>query len=199
MKMICLDLEGVLVPEIWINVAKLTGIEELKATTRDVPDYDVLMRQRLDILRKHNLTIHDIQNVIADMAPMDGAVEFVKWIRDNYQLVILSDTFYDFAMPLMKQLNYPTILCHKLKIDEKGMIEDYVLRQQNAKLESVKAFHSLNYFVIAAGDSYNDTAMLGEADRGILFKPPQNVIDEFPHFPVKNNYTELKQAIIDIG
>jgi phosphoserine / homoserine phosphotransferase len=197
MNMVCLDLEGVLVPEIWINVAELTGIEELKATTRDIPDYDVLMKQRLSILKENKLTINDIQPVIAKMSPMPGAVEFVKWLKENYQLVILSDTFYDFAMPLMKQLNYPTLLCHKLEINECGMITNYKLRQPNGKKEAVKAFHALNYKVIAAGDSYNDTAMLGEADAGILFRPPQNVINEFPQFPVKNSFEELKNAIVD--
>ena len=198
MKMLCLDLEGVLVPEIWINVAELTGIEELKATTRDIPDYDVLMKQRLRILKEHNLKIGDIQNVIAKMKPLPDAVGFVNWMRENYQLVILSDTFYDFAMPLMKQLNYPTLLCHKLKINDEGNIVDYILRQPNGKKEAVKAFKSLNYEVIAAGDSYNDTAMLSVADKGILFKPPQNVIDEFPQFPVRNTYEELKQEIVKV-
>ena len=198
MNMVCLDLEGVLVPEIWINVAELTGIDELKATTRDIPDYDALMRQRLSILKENKLTINDIKAVIAKMLPMPGAVEFVKWIRENYQLVILSDTFYDFAMPLMKQLNYPTLLCHKLETDEHGMITNYILRQKDGKREAVKAFHALNYRIIAAGDSYNDTAMLAEADAGILFRPPLNVIDEFPQFPVKYTFDELKKTIISI-
>lgn len=196
MEIICLDLEGVLVPEVWINVALLTGIEELKATTRDIPDYDQLMRQRLSILRKHGIGIHDIQSVIAGMKPLHGALEFTKWIRENFQLVILSDTFYDFAEPLMRQLDYPTLLCHRLTIDSDGMIENYILRQKNGKQEAVKAFHSLNYNVIAAGDSYNDTAMLSEADAGILFSPPQNVIDEFPQFPVTKTYDELKSEIV---
>lgn len=196
MEMVCLDLEGVLVPEVWINVAVLTGIEELKATTRDIPDYDQLMRQRLSILKKHKLGIHDIQSIIAKMEPLHGAVEFTKWIRENFQLVILSDTFYDFAVPLMRQLDYPTLLCHRLSIDSDGMIENYILRQNDGKREAVKAFHGLNYRVIAAGDSYNDTSMLAEADAGILFSPPQNVIDEFPQFPVTNTYDELKEEII---
>ena len=198
MDMVCLDLEGVLVPEIWINVAELTGISELKATTRDIPDYNILMKQRLSLLHEHKLTINDIQAVIAKMSPLPGAVDFVKWLRENYQLVILSDTFYDFAMPLMKQLNYPTLLCHKLETDDNGMITNYKLRQPNGKREAVKAFKSLNYKVVAAGDSYNDTAMLAEADAGILFSPPQNVIDEFPQYPVKNSFDQLKESIIEI-
>ncbi len=196
MEMICLDLEGVLVPEIWINVAKLTGIDELKATTRDIPDYDELMQQRLRILKQHNLGLRDIQDVISKMKPFPGALDFLNYLRDNFQVAILSDTFYDFALPLMRQLAYPLLLCHKLEIDNKGMIVDYKLRQKDAKRESVKAFHSLKYKVFAAGDSYNDTAMLSEADTGILFCPPDNVINEFPQFPVTTNYDELRRAFI---
>jgi phosphoserine / homoserine phosphotransferase len=198
MDMICLDFEGVLIPEIWINIAIITGIEELKVTTRDIPDYDILMKQRLSILKKHKLTIKDIQSVIAGMSPLPGAAGFLKWLRENYQLVILSDTFYDFAMPFMKQLDYPVLLCHKLEINVDGMIDNYVLRQKNAKRESVRAFQSLSYRVIAAGDSYNDVAMLTEAAAGILFRPPQNVIDEFPQFPVNNTFDELKESIISL-
>ena len=194
MEMICLDLEGVLVPEIWINVSKLTGIEELKATTRDIPDYDKLMQQRLKILKKHKLGLKDIQSVIADMGPFPGAVDFLGWLRENFQVTILSDTFYDFALPLMRQLGYPLLLCHRLKIDNEGMVEDYVLRQKDGKREAVKAFHNLKYRVLAAGDSYNDTSMLSEAEAGILYCPPDNVIQEFPQFPVTKNYTELGQA-----
>ena len=199
MEMICLDLEGVLVPEIWINVAKLTGIEELKATTRDIPDYDELMQQRLLILKKHKLGLKDIQSVIANMSPFPGAPEFLDWLRENFQVTILSDTFYDFAQPLMKQLGFPLILCHRLKISKNGMIEDYMLRQKDAKCESVKAFHSLKYTVFAAGDSYNDTAMLSEADAGILFCPPDNVIREFPQFPVATDYAELRKAFASLS
>ena len=199
MEMICLDLEGVLVPEIWINVATLTGIEELKATTRDIPDYDELMRQRLRILKKHKLGLKDIQSVIANMNPFPGAVEFLGWLRKNSQVAILSDTFYDFALPLMQQLGYPLLLCHRLKIDEDGMIDDYVLRQKDGKREAVKAFHNLKYRVYAAGDSYNDTAMLSEADAGILFCPPNNVIREFPQFPVTIDYAELREAFARVS
>ena len=196
MEIVCLDLEGVLVPEIWINFAKKTGIKALEATTRDIPDYDVLMKQRLDILRQHNLGLPDIQAVIADMGPLEGAYEFVAWVREHFQLIILSDTFYEFADPLMKQLNRPTIFCHKLEVNEQGVITNYKLRQPDQKREAVKALHGLNYRVIAAGDSYNDIAMLGEADKGILFDAPANVIKEFPQFPVTKTYAELKAQII---
>ena len=195
MEIVCLDLEGVLVPEIWINFAKKTGIKELEATTRDIPDYDVLMTQRLNILKQHGLGLNDIQAVIADMGPFPGAKEFVEWIRTHFQLIILSDTFYEFAHPLMKQLGWPTIFCHKLETDENGMITAYKLRQPDQKREAVKALHGLNYRVIAAGDSYNDTTMLGEADQGFLFDAPENVIREFPQFPPIHGYEALKEAI----
>jgi len=193
-EMACLDLEGVLIPEIWINFAERTGIDELKATTRDIPDYDVLMKQRLRILREHGLGLADIQEVIDGMSPLEGAREFLDWLRERFQVVILSDTFYEFAAPMMRQLGYPTLLCHKLGVDENGMVEAYHLRQKDPKREAVKAFHNLNFRVIAAGDSYNDTSMLAEADRGILFRPPQNVIDEFPQFPVARSYEEFRHA-----
>jgi len=189
-----LDLEGVLVPEIWINFAEFTGISELKATTRDIPDYDVLMRQRLQLLNENNLGLADIQNVITQMKPLPGAIAFLGWLRERYQVIILSDTFYEFAAPLMKQLGWPTLFCHKLAVDERGMVVDYRLRQSDGKRQCVKAFHALNYKVIAAGDSYNDTTMLAEADAGILFCPPQKVIDEFPQFPVTRGYGELEDA-----
>ena len=196
MEIACLDLEGVLVPEIWIAFAELTGIEELKATTRDIPDYNVLMKQRLRLLDENNLGLNDIQKVIAELKPMDGAVEFVDWLRERFQVVILSDTFYEFSAPLMKQLGWPTLLCHKLEVDENGRVVNYKLRQEDPKRHSVKAFHSLNYRVIAAGDSYNDTTMLSEAEAGILFKAPANVIKEFPQFPAVNTYEELKLEFI---
>ncbi|MCW8907019.1 MAG: bifunctional phosphoserine phosphatase/homoserine phosphotransferase ThrH [Sedimenticola sp.] len=194
MEMACLDLEGVLIPEIWINFAERTGIDELRATTRDIPDYDVLMTQRLQILRQHGLGLKDIQEVIDSMSPLAGAREFLDWLRERFQVVILSDTFYEFAAPMMRQLGYPTLLCHKLGIDENGMVEAYHLRQKDPKREAVKAFHNLNFRVIAAGDSYNDTTMLAEADEGILFRPPQNVVDEFPQFPVARSYEDFRQA-----
>jgi len=188
----CLDLEGVLIPEVWIKFAEKTGIEELKATTRDIPVYDELMKMRLSILEKNNLGLREIQEVISTLTPMDGALDMVDWLNQRFQVVILSDTFYEFAEPFMRQLGWPTLFCHKLKVDENGKIEDYILRQKDPKRESVKAFHSLKYRCIATGDSYNDTTMLSEAEAGILFCPPQNVIDEFPQFPVAMNYDELK-------
>ena len=196
MEIACLDLEGVLVPEIWINFAEKTGIEELKATTRDIPDYDVLMKQRLSILNQHKLGLNEIQEVIDSLGPMEGALEFVDWLRERFQVVILSDTFYEFAQPLMRQLRWPTLFCHRLEVAEDGRIVDYKLRQKDPKRSSVKAFHALNYRCIAAGDSYNDTTMLSEAEAGILFKAPKNVIEEFPQFPAVNTYEELKQEFI---
>lgn len=196
MEIACLDLEGVLVPEIWIKFAEKTGIEELKATTRDIPDYDVLMRQRLRILDEHKLGLNEIQEVIATLKPLDGAVEFVDWLRERFQVIILSDTFYEFSQPLMRQLGFPTLLCHRLVTDEAGRVTDYTLRQKDPKRQSVLALKTLYYRIIAAGDSYNDTTMLGEADAGILFHAPQNVIDEFPQFPAAHTYEELKREFI---
>jgi len=189
----CLDLEGVLIPEIWIAFAEKTGIEELRATTRDIPDYDVLMKQRLRLLEQHGFGLPDIQEVIATLDPLEGAVEFVNWLRDRFQVVILSDTFYEFAMPLMKKLGYPALFCHKLVVDDNGKVIDYTLRQKDPKRQAVKAFHGLNFRVIAAGDSYNDTTMLSEADAGILFHAPENVIREFPQFPAVHTYEDLKE------
>ncbi|MDO3385679.1 bifunctional phosphoserine phosphatase/homoserine phosphotransferase ThrH [Gilvimarinus sp. SDUM040013] len=196
MELACLDLEGVLVPEIWIKFAEKTGIEELKATTRDIPDYDVLMRQRLRILEENNLGLNEIQEVIATLEPLDGAVEFIDWLRERFQVIILSDTFYEFSQPLMKQLGFPTLFCHRLETDEKGRVINYHLRQKDPKRQSVLALKTLYYRIIAAGDSYNDTTMLGEADAGILFHAPQNVIDEFPQFPAAHTYEELKHAFL---
>ena len=195
MEIVCLDLEGVLIPEIWINFAERTGIDELRATTRDIPDYDVLMKQRLRLLDEHGYGLPDIQDVIDGMGPLEGAREFLDWLRPNFQVVILSDTFYEFAKPLMRQLGWPTLLCHKLEVSAEGRITDYILRQKDPKRMSVKALHGLNYRVIAAGDSYNDTTMLAEADAGILFHAPQNVIDEFPQFPAVHTFAELRQEI----
>lgn len=196
MEIACLDLEGVLIPEIWIDFAERTGIEELKATTRDIPDYDVLMQQRLRLLSENGLGLPDIQEVIADMAPMEGAREFLDWLRARFQVVILSDTFYEFAAPLMKQLGWPTLLCHKLEADHLGKVVDYKIRQVNPKRQAVLALKTLYYRIIAAGDSYNDTTMLAEADAGILFKAPQNVIAEFPQFPAVHDYEALKQEFL---
>jgi phosphoserine/homoserine phosphotransferase len=190
----CLDLEGVLVPEIWINVAERTGIEALRITTREEPDYDVLMKRRLGILEQHGLRLPDIQDVIGGMGPLPGAREFLEWLRTQFQVVILSDTFYEFAMPLMRQLGHPTLFCHRLGVDAEGRIVDYHLRMPDQKRRAVEALHELRFKVLAAGDSYNDTAMLGAADVGILFRPPDNVIAEFPHFPVTRSFAELQRA-----
>ena len=195
MHIVCLDLEGVLVPEIWIEFAGRTGIPELRRTTRDEPDYDKLMTGRLDLLRQHRLGLPDIQKVIADMGPMAGAREFLDELRDAYQVVILSDTFYEFAKPLMHQLGLPTLFCHSLVADAAGMLVGYRLRLPDQKREAVKCFKALNFKVVAAGDSYNDTAMLGEAHCGVLFHPPENVIREFPQFPVTLSYGELRREI----
>lgn len=196
MEIACLDLEGVLIPEIWIGLAERTGIDALRATTRDIPDYDQLMQQRLGLLDQHNLGIKDIQAVVDTLAPLDGAVEFVGWLRENFQVIILSDTFYEFASPLMRQLGFPTLFCHRLTIDEVGKITNYQLRQKDPKRQSVKALHTLNYRIIASGDSYNDTSMLEEADAGILFRAPKKVIEEFPQYPAVNSFGELQQEFI---
>lgn len=193
----CLDLEGVLVPEIWINVARKTGIDALLATTRDIPDYDVLMTQRLRILNEHGIKIQEVQEVIGTLTPLDGAIDFLNRLREEFQVLILSDTFYDFAKPLMRQLGWPTLLGHTLDINSEGRITAYRLRMPDQKREAVKRLHELNFRVIAAGDSYNDTSMLCEADRGILFCPPQNVIDEFPQFPVVRDYETLYSSFLD--
>jgi phosphoserine / homoserine phosphotransferase len=193
----CLDLEGVLVPEIWIEFSKRTGIPELSRTTRDEPDYDKLMRGRLDILAAHHLGLGDIQDVIAGMGPLPGAREFLDWLRHRQQVVILSDTFYEFAAPLMRQLGYPTLLCHRLETEPSGKLSGYRIRLQDHKRKTVAALRELNFRTIAAGDSYNDTAMLAEADAGILFHPPQNVIRDFPQFPVAFTYEELKAAFVE--
>jgi len=190
----CLDLEGVLIPEIWIEFADRTGISELRATTRDVPDYDVLMKQRLRLLDQHGLRLPDIQAVIDTMEPLPGAVEFLDWLRERFQVLILSDTYYQFSAPLMRQLGWPALFCHKLEVDANGRVVDYVLRQKDPKRQSVKAIKSLNFRVIAAGDSYNDTTMLSEADAGILFNAPENVIAEFPQFPAVEGYPALMEA-----
>lgn len=188
----CLDLEGVLVPEIWINVAERTGIEALRRTTRDEPDYDKLMRYRIGILDEHGLKLGDIQDVIATMAPLDGAGAFLEWLRERFQVIILSDTFEEFAAPLMKQLGWPTLFCHSLAIDGTGRIDAHQLRIADGKRKAVMCLKLLNFGVVAAGDSYNDTTMLKEADAGILFRPPDNVVREFPQFPVARTYEEMR-------
>jgi phosphoserine/homoserine phosphotransferase len=190
----CLDLEGVLVPEIWINVAKSTGIEALKRTTRDEPDYDKLMRARLGILDQHGLKLRDIQEVIGRMGPLDGARDFLGWLRARYQVIILSDTFYEFAAPLMAQLDHPCLFCNSLVVDDQNRVVDYRLRIRDGKRKAVMALKLLNFTVVAAGDSYNDTTMLAEADAGILFRPPDNVVRDFPQFPVTHTYDDLRAA-----
>ena len=195
MRIVCLDLEGVLVPEIWIEFSRRTGIDELKRTTRDEPDYDKLMRGRLAILRERRLGLAVIQDVISAMGPMEGARTFLDALRADYQVIILSDTFYEFARPLMRQLGLPTLFCHSLVVDGGGMIADYRLRMPDQKREAVKRLKELNFRVVAAGDSYNDTAMLAEADGGILFHPPETVVREFPQFPVTRDYAGLRQEI----
>lgn len=195
MNLVCLDLEGVLVPEIWINVAERTGIDALRLTTRDVADYDELMAHRLAVLDSHGLKLADIQAVIASMSPLPGALEFLDGLRREAQVVILSDTFYEFAMPLMAQLGYPTLFCHRLQVAADGQVVGYTLRQPDSKRAAVKAFHGLNYKVVAAGDSFNDTAMLGEADTGILIRPPAAVVEQFPQFAVTRTLPELAEAI----
>jgi phosphoserine/homoserine phosphotransferase len=195
MHIVCLDLEGVLVPEIWIAFAQRTGIAAFSRTTRDEPDYDKLMQLRLALLRQHGLKLADIQAVIGGMAPMEGARDFLDELRRRYQVVILSDTFYEFADPLMQQLGRPTLLCHRLETDAEGYVSAYSLRQPNPKFHAVNAFKSLNFKVIAAGDSYNDTGMLGAADAGFFIHPPAGIVAQFPQFAVHDSYAGLKASI----
>lgn len=199
MELVCLDLEGVLIPEIWIAFAEKTGIEALKATTRDIPDYDVLMRQRLKLLDEHGYGLPEIQEVIGGLEPLEGAGEFLDWLRPRFQVVILSDTFYEFALPMMAKLGHPTLLCHKLEVANDGRIVNYKLRQRDPKRQAVRAFQLLNYRVIAAGDSYNDTTMLKQAEAGILFHAPDNVIREFPQFPAVQDFEALKKTILELS
>lgn len=195
MHLVCLDLEGVLVPEVWINFAEKTGIEALRLTTRDIPDYDQLMRGRLRILAENKLGLREIQEVISSMEPLPGALEFMRRLRQDYQVIILSDTFYEFGMPLMQKLELPTLFCHKLIVGPEGQITDYQLRQNDPKRHAVVAFKGLSFRVIAAGDSFNDTSMLGAADAGIFFHAPENVTKQFPQFPVTTTYAELEAQI----
>jgi len=195
MYVVCPDLEGILVPEIWISVAEKAGIEELRLTTRDVPDYDQLMRGRLEILKRVNLKIRDIQEIIQSMEPLDGALEFLEWIRERFQIILVSDTFVEFADPLLEKLNRPTLFCNSLIIDADGTITDYQLRQRDGKRHVVEALRGLGFEVIGIGDSYNDSTMLEAANHGILFRPPQNIKSEFPHFPVIESYEELKLVL----
>ena len=192
----CIDLEGVLLPEIWIKFAEKIGIEELKLTTRDIPNYDDLMQGRINILKQHNLKLNDIEAVIETLSPLEGAQDFLEWLKSEFQVIILYDTFYEFAGPLMKQLNYPALLCHNLIVKNNGEISGYKLRQQDQKTKAVKALQSLNLQVISAGDSYNDTGMLQQADAGILFCPPRELIIKFPQFPVATDYIQFKDLFL---
>lgn len=193
---VALDLEGVLVPEVWIAVAERTGIVELTRTTRDEPDYDVLMRYRLDVLARHGLRMSQVSDVIADLTPLEGARSFLDELRSITQVVLLSDTFEQFAAPLMRHLGMPTVLCHRLVVHDDRIV-DYRLRQPDQKRRAVEAFHGLRYRVVAAGDSYNDTSMLTEADHGFLFRSPPNVRAEFPQFPAVDEYADLMTLIVD--
>ena len=195
MEIVCLDLEGVIIPEIWVNVAEKTGISALRATTRDIPDYNELMQQRLRIMNENNLGLSIVQDVINSLEPLEGALEFLNKLRENFQVVILSDTFYEFAEPFMQKLGRPTLFCHRLETNSDGKITNFHLRMKDHKREAVQAFNSLNYTVYAAGDSYNDTSMLSEADYGFLFNAPENVITEFPQFPAIKTYNELQSEL----
>jgi phosphoserine / homoserine phosphotransferase len=198
MNVICCDLEGVWVPEVWINVSKKTGIDALKLTTRDIKDYNELMHYRLKILDEHNLKLRDIQHVISTLEPLEGAKEMIAWIKSMAPFIVVSDTFTEFADPLLRQLDYPVLFCHSLEVDENNRITGYKLRQKDPKRQVIKALKSLNYTVIAFGDSYNDVSMLQEADKAFLYRPPQNVIDDFPQFPVANNYEEMKELLMSM-
>ncbi len=195
MYIVCSDLEGVFVPEIWINVSKHTGIDELKLTTRDINDYNQLMKRRLEILREYRIKLHDIQHVISYIKPLSGAKEFITWLRKRCELIVVSDTFAEFAFPIMQNLGHPTLFCNYLTTDHLGNITDYHLRQQNGKKKVVEAMQSLNYKVIAIGDSFNDIEMLRAADTGILYRPPQNVVNENPDLTLVNSYDDVKEII----
>jgi phosphoserine / homoserine phosphotransferase len=195
MYIVCADMEGVFTPEIWINVAEITGIEELRLTTRDISDYDALMTKRLAVLDEHGLKLKDIQAVIAKMKPLEGASDFLNWLREQLQVIIVSDTYVEFAGPLLEQLGRPTLFCNTLSVAADGSISGYNLRQKNGKQKVATALKSLNYRVIAIGDSYNDITMLKAAEKAILFRPPENIKVEFPEFPITTNYEEMKQEI----
>ena len=195
MYIVCFDLEGVFTPEVWIAVSKATGIDELKLTTRDISDYDVLMRNRIAILKKNNITLKEIQEIISKMDLLPGAKEFLDYIRSVAQVVIVTDSFIDFVIPFMKKLGFPMCFCHNLEVNEEGMITDYKIRISEMKKKTVLALKKLNYDVIAAGDSYNDVSMLLEAKHGVLFRPPKNVVEQFPELPVVNEYDDLKDLI----
>lgn len=192
---VCSDLEGVWVPEVWINVAEKTGISELRLTTRDIKDYDELMQYRLKILKERNISLPDIQKVIATIEPLAGALEMIGWLKEKTRFILVSDTFVEFADPLMEKLGRPTLFCHSLEVDGNGMITGYRLRQKEGKRQTIKALKSLNFDVYAFGDSYNDIGMLQESDHGVLFRPPQNVVDDYPEFAVIQDYPQLKDLL----
>jgi len=196
--MVCCDLEGVLVPEVWINVARWTGIDELKLTTRDIVDYNALMKRRLEILKQHSITINDIQKVISLLELMPGALDFINWLHGRVQMVVVSDTFREFADPLLEKIGWPVLFCHHLTIDKDGNITDFNLRQTEAKKKVVEALQNLNFKVIAIGDSYNDITMLRRAEHGILYRPPQNVIDDNQDIKVVASYSQLKHLVSEI-
>lgn len=195
MNLVCLDLEGVLIPEIWINFALKTGIEELKLTTRDISDYDVLMNKRLEILNENNLKLKDIQDVIGSMDPLPGAYDFLQSLRERTQVIILSDTFDQFAAPLMKKLDWPTLFCNTLVVDETDRITGYTLRQKDGKKKAVHAFQSVGCRVMASGDSYNDLTMIQNANKGMFFRAPDSISMEFPQYPTVNEYDDLLSGI----
>ncbi|GJL54236.1 MAG: phosphoserine phosphatase ThrH [Nitrospirales bacterium] len=195
----CLDMEGVVAPEIWLAVADHFNVQDLKMTTRDIPDYDELMQKRLLVLREHGITLEQIKRIVEGLSPLEGAVPFLAWLRERCQVIILSDTYYEFVSPLMKQLNYPTIFCHSLEVDEQGFISHYHLRMPDQKRHAVQALKNIGFRVIAAGDSYNDISMLKEADAGIFFCPPESIKDEFPQFPVTRTYEEFQARLAHAG
>jgi phosphoserine/homoserine phosphotransferase len=195
----CLDMEGVLFPEIWLALAEKVGIQELRVTTREIADYDVLMKKRLEVLKAHRITLHDIQDVIRTIAPLPGVPDFMAWLRERCQVVILSDTYYEFVSSLMKQLQFPTIFCHTLGIDSQGFITEYFLRQKDQKRQAVSALKNMGFRVLAGGDSYNDVSMLKESDAGFFFCPPDSIVQEFPQFPVARNYAEFREYLARAG
>jgi phosphoserine/homoserine phosphotransferase len=195
MYIVCFDLEGIFTPEIWISIAEATNIEELRLTTRDEPDYDNLMKSRLKLLKENEITLKDIQSIIARMELLEGAKSFMRWIRSVAQVAIITDNYKEFLRPFMKKLGYPLTFCHHLEIDKNDMIIDYHLRTNDMKRKAIQTFKSMNYNVIAVGDSYNDIDMLKEAEYGIFFRPPKNVIKDFPEFPVVNEYIDLRKLL----
>ena len=196
MNILCLDLEGVLIPEIWLGVADVTGIEALKKTTRDIPVYDELMQYRMQILRDHDIRLSTIQGVISQLEPLPGAAEFIGWARKHFQVAIVSDTFYEFGLPMMEKLGHPLLLCHRLEIED-DRITNYVLRQDDPKRHTVEAFQALQYEVTAAGDSFNDISMLAAAERGFFFRAPPHIVSEYPQFPATEDYAGLRELLLN--